>query len=290
MLNSLEAKCDLALKSDAAGTRMVRFFPKIVYADGPLVTSYFAYGAVYNGAEVAPLPKADAFLQRLFKRSRPKAQDVKILETEDRKDVAQAIQKACEPINAMLANLQARPMTFQAAALALEYAEDGTRYKEAFFTVIGDFRAGAGTWWNDMTFSMRAPAAEAEQWKAVFEIIRNSLEFNPEWVRAEQKGQDDRNRIIHETQQHIYKIEREVAANRSRAYDRANHETWLALTGQEEYVNPHTGKVERDTSTFSHRWVTPGGDYIYTNSPSYNPNQDPGMPHGDYRLTPVKAR
>jgi len=35
--NSVEAKCDIAVKSDRSGTVMLRRLPKINYADGPIV-------------------------------------------------------------------------------------------------------------------------------------------------------------------------------------------------------------------------------------------------------------
>jgi len=288
--NALEAKCDLAVKSDAGGSKMIRFHPKMVYADGPMLPGMFGPGSNYNGSQVVPMPGVESFLQQLLRTSRPQATGVKIVQYLDRRDLAQAIQKVAAPLNAQVMQIGQRPMTFQSGALVAEYSEAGTRYKEALFTVLTDFRASAAIWWNDLTISMRAPSAEAERWKPVMDIIRNSVEMDARWMAGEAKGQGERGQIVQETMQHIRKIDREIAEGHSRTRSAMQNDAYLTLTGQDEYTNPHTGKVERDTSDFKYRWVTPGGEYVYSNEGSYNPNHDPGQNRSDFKLTPVRRR
>lgn len=50
------------------------------------------------------------------------------------------------------------------------------------------------------------------------------------------------------------------------------NDNFLVLTGQEEYVNLHTGKVEVDTDAYRYRWKSAGGDVYYTNQEDENPN------------------
>lgn len=56
----------------------------------------------------------------------------------------------------------------------------------------------------------------------------------------------------------------------------------------EEYVNPHTGKVEVDTDAYKYRWKTDGGDVYYTNREDENPNLF--LQRTDYKRTPIRKR
>jgi hypothetical protein len=288
--NSIEAKCDIAMQNDAAATIMVRRLPKINYADGPMATRIFPYGSNYNGAQVVAMPTVDGYLQWLFKTLHPGVSGVRVIGKQDRSDLAQAIQKYCESFNAQLRGMGLAPMIFHAGGMVAEYAEGGIRYKEGLFTVLMDWRQSAALWCNDHTIVMRAPAAEADTWKPVLDTILNSVKLNPQWVAAEMKGQDDRNKIVMDTLRDIQRIDREIAEHRRKTNAEIANDRYLTLTGQEEYTNPHTGKVERDTSEFKYRWTTPGGDYVYTNNQNYNPNQDPNEQRRDFKPTPVRKR
>jgi hypothetical protein len=86
----------------------------------------------------------------------------------------------------------------------------------------------------------------------------------------------------------ISRIDKEIAAHRTRTQQNIQKDQYLTLTGHNDYVNPYTGKTERDTSGWSRRWVNPSGEYIYTNDAGYNPNADPNNPRHDYKLTQPK--
>lgn len=52
---------------------------------------------------------------------------------------------------------------------------------------------------------------------------------------------------------------------------------YLTLTGQERWVNPHTGKPELGSSAWGHRWQDPSGRVIYTDDGAWDPNLDPAL-------------
>ena len=68
------------------------------------------------------------------------------------------------------------------------------------------------------------------------------------------------------------------------------HENYLVLTGQEEYVNPFTNEVERDTNEYRRRWTTSEGDRIYTDQEDFNPNTVQELNHQTWKRTPVRPR
>ena len=195
--NSIEAKCDIAMQSDAGATIMVRRLPKINYADGPMATRLFPYGSNYNGAQVVAMPTVDGYLQWLFKSLHPGASDVRVVAKQNRADLAQAIQKYCEPFNAQLRGMGLAPMVFHAGGMAVEYAEAGVRFKEGLFTVLMDWRQAAALWCNDHTIVMRAPAPEADTWKPVLDTILNSVEAQPPVGRGrdERPGRPEQDRL-----------------------------------------------------------------------------------------------
>jgi len=288
--NSVEAKVDIVFKREPAGLVMLRRFPKINYADGPMVRSTWAQGANYQGMQVAAMPTLEQYLDNLFRAQRPGASDVRVVERQDRSDLARALGKACEPFNANLRMGGLPPLAFYAGAMVVTYLDQGVRFKEALFTVLVDFRGAAALWANDHTLVMRAPEAEAAAWKPVFDIIMDSVRFNTPWLAREMRGQDERARVVIETMRDIQRIDREIVEHRAGTNAEIRNDQYLTLTGQEEFVNPYTNEIERDTSAFKYRWVTQGGEYAYTNIEDYDPNRDPDEHRRGWKKTLVRER
>ena len=65
---------------------------------------------------------------------------------------------------------------------------------------------------------------------------------------------------------------------------------FLTLTSQEEYVNPYTKEIELGSNEWKNRWVSEGGDVIYSNDINYNPNLDNTTGRTDFKLSEVKKR
>ena len=273
--NSVEAKCDIAVKSDRNGTVMLRRLPKINYADGPIVPPTHGPGANYNAMTVVRMPNVEGFLSYTFKQVRPGAKDMKIVRKEPLPKLASAVAHAAAPLNRQLAQAGVRPMTFHAGFMVVEYTEGGARYKELLYTVLIDARASMAAWSNDFTTLMRAPAGEADAWKPVLDIVSNSVQFSPQWVAGETKGQGQRADTAMRVLEDMNRIDREIVAHRDRTRKEIQTDQYLTLTGKNDYKNPFTGKVERDTNDWKMRWVNSSGDYIYSNDTLYDPNPRP---------------
>jgi hypothetical protein len=284
-LNSIEAKCDIAVKSDPSGTVMLRRFPKINYADGPMIPFTHGPGMNYNGSIVTRMPSVEGYLTWLFRQARPQASDVAVLKKENLPQLADLVRRLSDPLNRSLAQVGMRPPGYYAGLILVEYTEGGRRFKELYYTLLVDGRSSMGFWSNDLTTSMRAPASEADRWKPVLDIVANSVKLNPQWVAGEIKGQGQRAEISRKLMEDIARIDKEIAAHRTRTQQNIQTDQYLTLTGQNDYVNPITGRTERDTSDWKQRWVNPSGEYIYSNDTSYNPNADPNNPRHDYQIT-----
>ena len=293
--NSMEPKSDLTVKKDKQGSVLIRWLPAYNYADlsspGFAHTAgFFPPGSSYQGMEVRAMPTVEGFLMGTFKKLHPRAKDVKVVQKEPLPELAMFFRKMTQPVNRSMAQLGLPPITFDSGGLVMEYTEGSVRYKEAIITALADARGGAASWSNQYTLEMRAPLKEADTWKPVLDIVRQSIQFNPRWLAAVQKASAQRGQVVQDTMKHIQRVDQEIWENRQKVRSDIQHENYLVLTDQEEYVNPFTKKVEQDTSTYERRWTTSDGDRIYTDDSEFDPNRVSEFNNVDWKLTPVRKR
>ncbi len=294
--NSVDTKCDLAIRRDAKGTVMVRWLPSWNFADFSRSTEFAGLGALfkpgqnYNGMQVRPLPTVAVFLDEQFKALRPRATAVRIAQRFDLRELADVCAHLAREVNQQLAVLGKPPMTFTTGGVVVDYTEDGTAYREALATALTDFRGGAALWNNQFTFLMRAPRSEADDWRPVLDIIRQSVQFNPDWLRTYAQKSGERGQTAVETLRYVARIDQEIFERRSKQRSDLQHENFLLLTGQEEYVNPFTKEVERDSADYKHRWTNAKGDRLYTDAEPFDPNRTPEFNQAEWKRTPPRPR
>ena len=284
--NSVAAKNDFALLKDQRGTVMLRYLPDVNYAYGPAVI--FPPGANYNGMLVVPLMDAAGFLQSTFRNLRPGAANVRVLSLKRLPETIEAYRLAVAPLNQSLMAIGMQPVNVDAARMVVEYDEGGVHFREELAGGVVDMTRSGGQWSNSRTYALRAPAAEFDAWRRALAIAHHSLAINPRWLAGELRGQNYRAQEVLKVMHEIQRIEAEITANRARTNSAIMHDNYLMLTGQEDYVNPHTGQVERDTNEYRYRWTTPGGDRLYTD----DPNLDPGRfsQPADWRRSTIRPR
>jgi hypothetical protein len=291
--NSIAPKCDLAVKKDEQGTVMIRFAPAWNYADltsSPTGFSLFKPGQYYQGMLVKALPSAKQFLTELLQTTRPQATGVSVIAEDPMREVVEAIYRANQQINQQLQQMGLKPNQYHALAMLVEYSEGGQRYREVLRTVITDSRAGAFMWTNEHTVQFRAPMNEFDAWKPALDVIHNSIELNPQWIAAVTRAMDQRAKTALDTQRYINKVANEIVENRRRTHAVIRYENYLFITGQDEYVNPFTKKVELDTSAYRHRWMNNHGDILYTDENTHNPNEYEKRPNYEWKRTLARPR
>ncbi|MBL8921725.1 MAG: hypothetical protein JNJ54_22890 [Myxococcaceae bacterium] len=89
--------------------------------------------------------------------------------------------------------------------------------------------------------------------------------------------QQARAKIVTDTRKAIAQIDREITESRQQTQERIADQQYLTLTGQERYVNPHTGAEELGSNEWKHRWENAWGEVIYTDNGDWNPNTDPTL-------------
>lgn len=305
--NSFMAKCDLTVKKDDAGTVMLRSVPTYNYVDfsaNPRLGTLAAVvrpGSHYQGMQVKPMPTVQGFLDEMFRLVHPRAQGAKVTERKELPELAAVFAKLNQSANDQLAAVGAR-ITYTAGVAVMEYTEGGVRYKEAAWAVLSDSRALSGMWANDQSMLMRAPLAEARVWQPILETAMRSIKVDMDWLAKElraseqrakmsleqQRQQQHRDQQVLQTQRELQRMDREIWSSRAKTNEQIQHDSYLTLTGQQDYVNPHTHEVETDTSDYRFRWTTAGGEKVFSNDPNYDPRKDDRIWTKDWELTPGK--
>ncbi|MBN2316995.1 MAG: hypothetical protein JXM79_23920 [Sedimentisphaerales bacterium] len=286
-LNSVEAKCDMTLKSDSKGTVCFRILPDIVYAHAGIGAGFYPVGSSYQGAQVQPLVAAPTLLEAMLAQLRPNARAKKTLKVTALPGEKQSMERGLAYLNQLMSQIGLQSYQCDAAGAVYEYLEGDVQYREILMTGLVNMPA-ALTWKNTRTLAFRAPAKDFESWKPVMDIIRFSVRFNPAWFLKEAGGQQERAKIIQKVYDEIRRIDQEIVQKTTINREEIMNDNFLVLTEQEEYVNPHSGEVEVDTDAYKYRWVTPGGDIYYTNREEENPNIF--LQRTDYKRTPIRKR
>jgi hypothetical protein len=250
---------------------MLRFAPAWNYADltySPAGFSLFKPGQHYQGMLVKVLPSPKQFLTEMFQATRPQATQVTVIAEDPMREMVEAVYRANQQINQQLQQMGLKPNRYDGLAMLVEYTEGGQRFREVLRTIITDARTGAFMWTNEYTIQFRAPMNEFEAWKPALDVIHNSIELNPRWIAAVTRAME----------------------NRRRTHAEIRYENYLFISGQDEYVNPFTKKVELDTSAYRHRWMNNQGDILYTDENTHNPNEYEKRPNYEWKQTPVSPR
>jgi len=286
---SIEAKLDMAVKRDAAGTVMSRALPDMRYIDMRFSPAgqmgLFPPGSNYSGMLVAVFPGAADFTVRMaFPYAHPQAANVSVTHTAPAPELARRFQQSLASLPLPL------PPSCDAAVVAFAYDEGGIRYKEIWSAVLVNWgQMAAGMWENRETRFMRTPEAEFDAWVPTFAAMQASLQVNPQWLIGEIRGQAARSRTVIEVQQDIQRIEREIVENRQRMNSEIQNSMYLNLTGQEDYRNPFTGEYEtRPLELGKYRWVNDLGQEIYADRDTYDPNKDINVYHHNFRRSELR--
>ncbi len=153
-------------------------------------------------------------------------------------------------------------------------------------------------WTLDYLFSCQAERGKLDQDAALFETVARSFRLNPHWfarynqlVETLTQMQIQRINNIGELSRYIARTNDEISDmimasyNRRQAVqDRVAENFSQAIRGVEAYVTPDNREVELPAG-YEQAWTNALGDYIVSDSPSYNPNVG-----SNQHWTPLKKR
>jgi hypothetical protein len=239
------------------------------------------------------------FLQNAFiSQARQGVSNLKVIETQPLPGAA----KQALDINNLMLNIfgQISPFTFpyetraDAGRVKVEYTQNGRRVVEDFTAVITYFITNqpslSGMYfqninWGPVVCSFRAPVEEMPAKIRQLQISLLSRFNNPVWsvsytrlcalVTREQLRQQQaifaRYQQIHKTLEETNDIIWQTYQNKSAAEDRMFDSYIQSLRGVETYVDPVNNRNVDLPTGYDNAW-TNGTDYVFSDSPNFNPN------------------
>ncbi|OGD10496.1 MAG: hypothetical protein A2Y86_09185 [Candidatus Aminicenantes bacterium RBG_13_62_12] len=282
--------------SSPAGGSVIQQFPRVNFFSSTNQMSLAAQ-AQAGITIMQPLGATD-FLQRVFiTQARQGVSDLKVLEAQPLPALAQYNLRVSNMLTTIFGQIS--PFTFayenrvDSGRVKVEYTQNRRRIIEDFTANIGYFITNMPAmgmciqevnWWASVT-SFRAPAEDMPSKVRMFQIAVYSRQDNPVFnvsytrlaaiVTREQLRQQQaifaRFQQIHKTLEETNDIIWQTYQNRSESYDRMFDNYSQAYRGVDTYVDPvNNWNIELPTG-YDNAW-TNGSDYVFSDSPSYNPN------------------
>lgn len=259
-----------------------------IYNNSPLAHLTAPVGSHSFGAEVrAPVSIRDALRQYVLPRYRSMVSDLRILREEPQPDLPRLAKSeaAISPIGSA-----------EGGRVRVSYSWQGQPFEEEIYAVVEVFRTpmmgGFGAsqlaiWFIDFLFSFRAAAGRLDSLAELYLAMISSLKTNPEWYAAfksvaQVMAQQQIQRIRHIGQigQMYAQAGREMREQnlndwyaRQATYDRLATDFSRQIRDVDAYFDPNRGEAVELPAGYGHAWATPGGEYIVTADPNFNPNE-----------------
>ena len=199
----------------------------------------------------------------------------------------------------------------QGGKMRIRYRENGRPMEEEFFAAVSQFvinMPGSGHsggyfinyWYVDYAFSCRDEQGRLDSHAGIFKTMIFSMKVNPQWFA---KVANVKEMLARKNMQQIKAIGRigsmvAQAGSRMRedqqrdwerrqqVQDRIARNFSDHIRGVDRYYDPQAGKEVELPAGHGHAWSNNRGEYIVTESPSFNPNVGSNL--NWQPLTPVK--
>jgi hypothetical protein len=143
-----------------------------------------------------------------------------------------------------------------------------------------------------------APMGKLKETDKLLSAIANNVSVNPDWQRRVDQFQaglqriqhnidtDDANtarniaRIQQGASDYAYNVIRGAQRNAQRGIDSSARAFALSMNDTQEYHDPATGQTVLGSNQYNHVYSNGQGEYIYSDSPTYNPN---ATQHGNWQ-------
>ncbi len=274
-----------------SGDECLEGFPRqaMFWTDNPGLLQTFPPGSRYFGCEVRrPVPIAEALERIVFPRYRKGASEVSVLQKKALPEVIRALGlQAGSPGG----GLQYVPT---AALVRMEYRLDGKAYTEDLVGVCESLRIPVPTmlgsftnenWTLTYLVGMRAAAGKLDAQSKLFAAMTSSFRINREWfnryvqlVELLIQGEVQRIRMAGEFSRLLARTSAEISEDRMRlwesrqaAYDRISESFSDYMRDVDAYRDPD-GNVVKLPSGYRNAWVNGLGEYVLSDSESFNPN------------------
>ena len=268
------------------GTEEFNLFPTQSYfwTNNQLFLSTNPPGSLRFGTLVAePIGVHAAFTKVIIPSSRNKVSGLAIIHEQEVPDLAK-LAKGQE--------VQGVRSSAKGGKIRIGYQEDGRQKEEELYTAVSQFITDMpdgyfmNYWFIDYIFSFKAEKGSLDSQSKVFQTMIYSLKVNPRWfakvvnvkeslvkryiqgIKAVGKIGD----IVAHSGSQMREEQQRDWERRQLAQDRIVQNFSDNIRGVERYNDPLSGKGVELPAGYGNAWANNLGEYVVTDSPSYNPN------------------
>lgn len=268
--------CDLEMRVyDPHSARQVEFLPQMSFTWG---NPFLTRGMSYSGGEVQPLvtdPK-EFVAQYIVPRHRRGA---RVVSEKLMPDVA-AASLATDPTGIGRA---------YAGRVRLEYVHEGQAMEEDVYVILFSLQTSGSPLisWLGTGFAIRSAKGKLDDDSALLLAVAHSRRFDIQWyadyqqaVQIMQQSQmyaieqtAVRNNIMRQARAEISATIVETYRKQQATNDRVNQQFSNYVRGVEQYHSPFQTYAVQLPSGYNQVWGNSQGQYLLSNSASFNPNQ-----------------
>lgn len=246
-------------------------------------------GSLRFGTVVAqPISLHSAFTTVIIPKFRGNINGLRIVEEKEVPELAELAKgPATEGVSA----------SAEAGKIRIEYQEGGKQMEEEMYTAVSQFIVylpgsyfspdySINYWYIDYIFSFKAAKGKLDANTKLFQTMIYSTQLNPKWFAKvanvkEQLAQLAIQNIeaVGRMGQMIAQAGSEMRADQQQAWeyrqgvnDKISQNFSDYIRGVDRYNDPLSGKEVELPSGYNNAWANSSGEYIVSDSPSYNPN------------------
>jgi PDZ domain len=238
----------------------------------------FGIGSIYLGSELQPAMDPQTFVAR-------------IVVPRYRQEIGGGTPVGGEELPTVAQAAQTPGMASQnrAGRFRYSYTLSGKPMEEDIYCVLNYTSAPAVQsvyWFPLQLYSVRAEKGQLDRQTKLMQVIASSPRLNLQWFNAYQQVWEMWKANVMQSIQnaghlsrYIAGINNEISAMNRQAWnehqasqDRISRRFSEYIRGVDTYRNPITNQPIQLPSGFNQAWTNPSGEYIVSDSPSYNPN------------------
>jgi hypothetical protein len=229
-----------------------------------------------------PVNLSAAFSNTILPAFRSKTQDLKIIESKPVPELAKLAQGP--PVAGVTASAEG-------GKIKVEYLQNGRQMEEEIYATVSQFVIPLpdyfiNYWYMDYVFAFKTAKGELDSQSRLFQTMAFSLQINPQWFAKVVNTKEQITQMMIQGIQAVGRMGSIIAQagselradqqsaweQRQKTKDRLVNNFCDNIRGVQRYYDPFEEKQVELPNNYGYAWANNSGEYVVTDSPSYNPN------------------
>jgi len=264
------------------------------WSDNPMIQQTFPTGSRYFGAVVrSPLGPIEALKEIAIPKFRTGVQNLKVISQQELPELSKSFQTGKDPATGVITSAEV-------GKIRVEYTLNGVQMEDEMYCIIQSQDIPVQTvygltrninWYITYVESFRAEKGKLDSQSNTFQTVSYFARTDVNWLN---KYNQIVNYLIQRQIQQIQSLGQlsSIVSQTSNDVSDANFDAWQqdqnikdqmaddfsnSILGIQSYQNPVDGTTVELPSGYSNAWTNNLGEYILSDSPSYNPNTESNL-------------